>query len=79
MPKQFSKYLGYFCIKSCCREFSKIAQSGQAAGNNKVAKKLERAQARARRLGLRFGSTIQARTRSWATLSYPGPNNPFLL
>ena len=31
MPKWFSKYLGYFCIKSCCREISKMAQSGHAA------------------------------------------------
>ena len=30
MPKQFSKYLGYFCNKICSRELSKIAQSGHA-------------------------------------------------
>ena len=30
-PKQFSKYLGYFCNKICRQELSKIAQSGHSA------------------------------------------------
>ena len=30
MPKLFSKYLGYFYNKICCRELSKIAKSGHA-------------------------------------------------
>ena len=31
MPKQFSKYLGYFWNKTCCQELSIIAQFGHAA------------------------------------------------
>ena len=31
MPKQFPKYLCYFCNECCCRKLSKITQSGHAA------------------------------------------------